>query len=175
MPSPCSVDGCDKNVIARGWCPMHYQRWYVNGDVGHAARRWTWTDPNASEKACSRCGEVKPMGQFHKTTKIKDGRVSCCKACLVGGYRERALQRKYGIGVADYDEMLVAQDGRCPICKEYEVLVVDHDHATGKVRALLCDRCNRALGVVQDSPKLLRSLAEFVESHSPSTSLKIVN
>lgn len=46
-----------------------------------------------------------------------------------------------------------------------EKLVVDHCHDTGQVRKLLCQNCNRALGLMQDSPKLLRRGAEYIEEH----------
>jgi hypothetical protein len=64
--------------------------------------------------------------------------------------------RKYGVTDNVYNAMLAAQNGLCAMCGKPEVhlgrsgkvrpLVIDHDHVTGKVRDLLCDTCNRALG-----------------------------
>lgn len=79
--------------------------------------------------------------------------------------RNRAykLAKKYGITTEDYDRMFVQQNGRCLICgRDDEKLVVDHNHATGEVRGLLCDKCNRGLGHFNDDPKLLRLASEHV-------------
>ena len=59
--------------------------------------------------------------------------------------------------------MLAAQEGRCAICNN-PAKCVDHDHATGKVRGILCAGCNRALGFMFDKPALLRRGAEYLES-----------
>lgn len=60
--------------------------------------------------------------------------------------RRNALKRVYGITEADYDRMYQEQGGKCAICKEKDVEVIDHDHGTGKVRGLLCQRCNQFVG-----------------------------
>jgi hypothetical protein len=62
------------------------------------------------------------------------------------------LVRKFGITSAQYDAMLVSQDGKCAICRRENInkrLAVDHNHVTGKVRGLLCVRCNVWLGVYE--------------------------
>jgi hypothetical protein len=73
--------------------------------------------------------------------------------------RRRFLLRLYGITPADYDQLLAAQNGGCAICGEAPAagkrLVVDHDHKTGRVRGLLCDKHNRALGALNDDPALV--------------------
>jgi hypothetical protein len=52
----------------------------------------------------------------------------------------------------------------CDLCGEFNVRIVfDHDHKTGMFRGWLCDRCNKTLGHVKDSPELLRKLAEYLE------------
>lgn len=69
----------------------------------------------------------------------------------------------YGLDEAEYQTLLAAHDGRCPICtSRFGMLVVDHDHRTGQVRGLLCDRCNRALGHLQDSPGIAARAAEYL-------------
>ena len=68
--------------------------------------------------------------------------------------RERSYQKNYGISIADYDAMLVAQGGVCKICgrgrastnERFRFFAVDHDHKTGAVRGLLCAKCNGVLG-----------------------------
>jgi hypothetical protein len=81
------------------------------------------------------------------------------------------LRRKYGISLAQYDEMLVAQDGRCLLCgsppEPPYSLHVDHDHGTGRIRGLLCFSCNNALGDFADDPDRLRAAARYVEADVP--------
>ena len=82
--------------------------------------------------------------------------------------RERVgqLRRKYGITNEEYDEMFKKQDGRCLVCGETsdKVLCVDHDHKTGRVRGLLCYRCNTALGHLRDDPEIIMKLYEYMLS-----------
>jgi hypothetical protein len=85
--------------------------------------------------------------------------------------RDTELKKNYGIGLSDWEQMHAAQGGVCAICKQceneksfrYANLAVDHCHATGKVRGLLCNSCNRAIGFLQDDPERARRLAEYLE------------
>ena len=86
--------------------------------------------------------------------------------------RSQILLKHYGIDSKEYDRLLCLQGEVCAICKQPEVckrrgkilpLSVDHDHATGKVRGLLCTICNRGLGCFKDSPELLRSAAAYAD------------
>ena len=66
------------------------------------------------------------------------------------------LKYEYGITLDDYNKMFNAQEGKCAICKKHQnelkkTLCVDHDHKTGKVRGLLCGRCNAGLGYYEKS------------------------
>jgi hypothetical protein len=97
------------------------------------------------------------------------------KAALRGGVtgkrrdRDTELKRKYGIDLDEYIAMTEHQEGLCYVCgeapTERKPLATDHNHKTGKVRKLLCDRCNRTLGQVKDSAHLLRCLANYLDEH----------
>ena len=81
---------------------------------------------------------------------------------------KRKPTRARGLGVtdADYDRMLAAQGGGCAICgnpPKTRALNTDHDHKTGKVRGLLCHRCNRVMWAGRDSPELFRAFALYLE------------
>lgn len=85
--------------------------------------------------------------------------------------REAWLKTKYRMTLTEWDEMFLRQNGVCRICKKpptgtahNQRLHVDHDHATGQVRALLCHRCNKSLGLMFDDPALLRAAADYLES-----------
>lgn len=77
--------------------------------------------------------------------------------------------KKYGLTEADYDAILASQGSGCRICKTARLpagykLALDHCHATGKIRGILCSNCNMALGMMRDSPELLRAAAEYLET-----------
>lgn len=88
--------------------------------------------------------------------------------------RNQVLRKKFGIGVDEYKAMLDKQGGLCAICRQPERAInastravasmpVDHDHRTGKIRGLLCSHCNRAIGLFQDSPQILKSAINYLE------------
>ncbi len=82
-------------------------------------------------------------------------------------YVERNL-RQYGITQHEYNEILAYQDGKCAICKTEKPkghsnkLYVDHDHKTGKVRGLLCSRCNSILGYCEDKEVVLMNAIAYL-------------
>lgn len=89
-------------------------------------------------------------------------------------YQARALVRNrlklYGVTAEQYADMLARQQGLCYICERPQTefkkrFSVDHDHATGVTRALLCGPCNTALGGLQDRPDLLRKAATYIEGY----------
>lgn len=77
----------------------------------------------------------------------------------------RRRMEKYGLSPADFQLMLLAQKSVCGICEEIfsKTPHVDHCHTTGKVRGLLCGRCNVALGGFKDSSQNCRRAAEYLE------------
>ena len=76
--------------------------------------------------------------------------------------------KQYNITLADYDRMFEEQDGNCKICGLMEInkrLAVDHDHKTGKVRGLLCTRCNVTLGRIEENQETLWNMIEYLKEH----------
>lgn len=79
--------------------------------------------------------------------------------------RRCELRRNYGLTPEDYDSLLHQQQGGCAICGQApngRALNVDHDHVTGRVRGLLCDDCNQAIGKLKDDPQLLLRAAKYL-------------
>jgi MinD superfamily P-loop ATPase len=76
--------------------------------------------------------------------------------------------QKYGLEYREYTELAAKQNNRCAICGTHEseclrgVLYVDHDHATGKVRGLLCHGCNTILGIWKDDVEILRRAIAYL-------------
>jgi hypothetical protein len=78
---------------------------------------------------------------------------------------DRHLWQRYKISKIDYDRMFNEQNGTCLICytESKEKLHVDHCHATGKVRGLLCGSCNRALGLLKDNILYLEEAIRYLQ------------
>lgn len=77
------------------------------------------------------------------------------------------LKTMYGISVHDYRYLLQKQRHKCAICKKWDRwrrLDVDHDHKTGHVRGLLCNKCNTALGSFQTSVVILERAIAYVKA-----------
>jgi hypothetical protein len=127
------------------------------------------------QKWCPDCSTVKDLDDFVRNAGQPSGRGPYCKPChnargraskdKVGGSRTYHLKRRYGITAAQADVMLADQGGLCGLCRTAPAAHVDHDHATGAVRDLLCFNCNGGLGQFKDDPALLRAAARYVEAH----------
>ena len=152
----CSEEGCDLPVKAKGLCMMHYARTLRHGHT-------RYTDRKKPAKTCKLdgCSDIlyaKGLCHKHYLQKLK-------------------YAKNYGITPEIVMEMSISQGDRCAICgtrrdkihhlsQRLMELVVDHDHHTKKVRGLLCDRCNRAIGLLGDNPDLLaKALAYLIKHH----------
>lgn len=88
----------------------------------------------------------------------------------------RLAQRlaRYGLSRDEYDAMAARQAGRCALCKRPfgeahgNREAIDHDHKTGRVRGLLHNRCNTAIGMIGEDPDVLRAAIAYLQSHSES-------
>ena len=130
-------------------------------------------------KECTRCHEAKPLSDYMNQKHGYLGKGQKCRECISKitmlchkEARDRALRRNYGITLDDYNYMLESQGGKCAICGQlpeniqYEKLHVDHDHATGAVRGLLCDMCNKGIGSLKDDVRLLDSARRYLVMHN---------
>lgn len=89
--------------------------------------------------------------------------------------RLAAVKRMYNLDADEYLGKILQQDNKCAICRKPESVVnrdgdvrplcVDHNHATGRVRDLLCNRCNAALGHVDDNISTLKAMVVYLEKH----------
>jgi uncharacterized protein YbaR (Trm112 family) len=162
----CSIPGCDRKLLARTWCATHYQRWRTTGEPGEAELRRTPGNPNSTEKPCTTCKTVYPVAEYYAEKRNRDGRSSQCKSCIAIQQAPYRRQAKYGLSPEQYEAAVEKHDGRCPICSEPAKLVIDHDHKTGAFRDIICDRCNRLLGVADDSVNLLHAAISYLHTHS---------
>lgn len=131
--------------------------------------------PHKNGRHCSDCGEFKLAVDFslEKDSRSKGGIAmrSKCKPCHEHIKWKAFILRTYGITADQYYELLDEQDGTCALCKSSIVnneritsnkLFIDHCHSSGKVRGLLCSKCNHGLGLFNDDVSLLQSAIEYL-------------
>ena len=91
-------------------------------------------------------------------------------------FKGYSLKRDYDLSLEEYNTLLVKQEGKCAICGALDgseksnnngskSLSVDHDHQTGEIRGLLCSMCNKGIGSLEDSPKLVLKAYEYLIAH----------
>jgi Recombination endonuclease VII len=158
--------------------------------VDEDAKRKRYTRERGPLKECRKCGTVKDRSEFSKARDGKYGPVlkSYCKCCesaaALQWFRDNAersaetkrrwnLHKLYGITPEAYDALLAEQGGVCAICKRPEraqrlgrplQMPVDHCHATGRLRGILCHACNRAIGLLRDDVEVLREAIAYLTS-----------
>ena len=177
-PAVCHPDRPNK---ARGDCESCYRR-KRRGTFG---QRWPGDPPTchpdreyAGRGLCSACyaRSRRQLPECHPDRRASGRNRRLCVDCYhaqvtVPQKREQRraghLRRLYELTPEQYDELLAAQGGVCAICQEPphgDRLHVDHDHRTGRIRGLLCQLCNRALGALRDRPDLAEAAAAYLAS-----------
>lgn len=124
-----------------------------------------------AHRLCTHC-KVRPVAYPASETS------NWCKVCLEEVRKARYdpvkrrdlnLRQNYrGFSSQDYEALFIKQGGACAVCGKQTKrhLHVDHDHATGAVRGLLCGDCNAALGHLHDSPEIIRRLLQYISRQS---------
>lgn len=98
------------------------------------------------------------------TEKVRTVRKYCLECAPTPADQQRLLN--FDLAAPEFAAMYFEQDGECAICHVREAKQVDHDHATGKVRGLLCYRCNVGLGYFMDSVQNLANAIVYLEDHN---------
>jgi len=140
--------------------------------------------PTEGTQICKACEQELPLEAFSvgerkkrwhpSTLKYRHGR---CKPCMVQYVKQRKLCRMYGISLEDLNQMFVSQSGRCKLCnvemhlggKKRNRACIDHDHATGIVRGLLCFFCNAGLGMFEENVETMERAILYVQGRLPGT------
>jgi hypothetical protein len=140
-------------------------------------------------KPCSICGEIKSANVFYLNGDTKSGRSSACIECNrkreYKRYRDHTAKRKaqakwgalkfnFGLTKQQWETLLASQNYSCAICSMPLVAAgpiatpnacVDHDHATGRVRGLLCRQCNQGLGQFKDRSDIAQKAVDYLKRH----------
>lgn len=129
-------------------------------------------------KRCGSCKQEKSIDCFGVDRSRRKGTNPYCFQCrrriaLTTG-KEWWLKNKYGITLEEFEILLAHQGEVCAIClekdndKRYLKLCVDHNHKTGKIRGLLCQNCNRALGSFKESINVLEKAIAYLKKYEPN-------
>ena len=79
------------------------------------------------------------------------------------------LKKVYGITPERFQDIINEQGGVCPICETaLSNPKVDHNHTTGAVRGVLCNKCNLGIGLLNEDPKIMVSAIEYLTNHAPA-------
>jgi hypothetical protein len=131
-------------------------------------------------KECKQCSKILPLDLYQRDISKKDNLRPECKECTKLNRkqrynktetRKRNLEKNFGPDALKiYNEHFENQKGLCAICGSsengrYSHLSIDHCHSSGRIRGLLCNNCNRGIGLLRDKAELLRKAAEYLETH----------
>lgn len=173
-PRLCASEGCTSPHLAKGLCDKHYrllpevrakrlarQKRYGSTSAARAGR----TARDARRRADPNRGPARK--EYEAAWRRRNRRK----------WDDYGFKQRFGIGLDLYDQMYARCGGLCAICGNPETamdsrrqrvkrLAVDHCHSTGKIRGLLCQRCNQAIGLLRDDCQLLRSAITYLTSES---------
>jgi hypothetical protein len=77
--------------------------------------------------------------------------------------------KRYGMTIEEFDQMREDQNGLCAVCKfPHAELHIDHDHETGRIRGLLCNKCNLGIGFMRDDPEVLQAAINYLTNGTDS-------
>lgn len=148
----------EQNIKRRG-----YQRKYQKEHsevIAASKKRWCATNPEKRKRACATWKVANP----EKVTAVNKLWYAANRVKVAVTHRRYHLRKKFGMSVEDFDNRLSKQGGCCVGCNVLfsKTPYVDHDHTTGFVRGLLCQKCNTILGQAVDAETTLLSLVDYL-------------
>jgi hypothetical protein len=165
----CGHAGCGraiKDTNKSGFCTTHYQ----------GSPHW-WAVQTADGRTCPECGKpIRKVNLYgycnkhkYKSERWRAG-LPARRARNRLNQASRYLQKTYGITLEQKMERLKEQGGKCAICGQIESAgrgwAMDHCHATGKLRGILCHHCNVGIGALGDDPSRLQAAIEYLREHT---------
>ena len=139
-------------------------------------------------KRCSKCKRALPATTefFYKNRKLKHGLDSWCKACKKKYDKIHHKLKYFNMSIKDFEKLLEEQNQRCAICgRDFNELFrkynnkttvrtprIDHDHKTGKIRGILCNRCNMLLGRCVDNSYILIKAVNYLKENEKKQNYK---
>lgn len=175
------INGCDREGAKNsGLCSNCIKR----GGNPPTRRNTGWLHNNLEQRMCSRCKNIFPKEDVDSWT-----HKSRCKECQAWVKRDTYLKRYYSIDIEKYEKLLSLSSGGCYICGKTKKqnknnhLSVDHDHSCcngphscGKcIRGILCDTCNRAVGLLQNDSQNAMAVAIYIKNNAPVDRSLLIN
>lgn len=145
----------NRDLKRKRFCsPSCRQKWrFANGQAIRGGIRPKGNFPPKAPRICAVCqSPFAPNSRSHKW----------CYTCAPSP-RARGRLKLYGVSQPQFDALVAAQGGKCPICLERPPTDLDHDHLTGTPRGVLCSPCNSSLGIFRESTAILRRAIAYLE------------
>jgi hypothetical protein len=140
----------------RAWYREHRR------SLGKEVRDHSWIPEGF--RWCPSCETPVAHEDYTRNVRTASGFGSRCRACDRAANSASYFYRRYKLSKSQVADMKAAQDGCCAICGD-PAQHLDHDHASGATRQMLCQRCNHGLGLFRDDPDLLHAAALYVDGH----------
>lgn len=176
----CSIRGCTSKLFAVSMCSKHYNRVKKYGTPFLEKDSFDARDLTGPF-VCSACAEEKEASFFRKRHRFGyEFYERVCKECQLAqnkkwqkNNKDRSRQldrngktrRTYGAKGLEYRKLIDAGEATCFSCGETKNLHIDHCHATGETRGILCHWCNTALGLLKEDIEKMDSLAKYTLSY----------
>lgn len=117
-------------------------------------REWADANPDRSRATAERFR--------HRNRTVLNTRARERRQADPAAHRDAKLRYRYGLGLEEFGQLSEAQNHACAICGNVVLLHVDHDHASGAVRGLLCAPCNQGIGLLRDDPERLQAAIDYL-------------